>query len=62
MKLKMKYMISKNGKRKLNEKIQNIKQNIKHMIFNNMKQDISVKVFMLVKLIYTKLRQIKLIY
>ena len=38
MKKIMKYMKLKNEKRKLNEKISNIKQKIAHMIFSNIKQ------------------------
>ena len=38
MKLKMKQMKLKNGKSKLNEKTENIKQINIHMIFNNIKQ------------------------
>ena len=41
----------KNGKRKLNENSQNIKQQFTHMIFNNMRRsNILMKMFILVKL------------
>ena len=38
MKLKMKYMKQKNGKKKLNKEIQNMKQININLIFNNMKR------------------------
>ena len=49
--------------KKWEDKIENIKQVNINMIFNNIKQkDFLVKVFILLKLVYTKLILIKPIY
>ena len=62
LKLKMKEMKLKNGKKKIKQKDLIYKTNTYNINFNIIKQqDLLVKVFILLKYIYTKLKWIKVI-